>query len=304
MGLTTECIGDIAASVAQINNLAIKGRLTKTGFQRECRNISTRIRKLILPNGERLLSRCFVPAMHPLTTSEGSGSLEVITHWIGDTAIEYSEAGASETERVRVPSEHEHETIIEPLYGLRRAADQTYQLEEPFDCSDTPLRLKKWLKLRILQIDDYTINAEEMLRMMTNQEGAHSELDDMATSNPASPVNLTIGDPEDEPYRKANVINFSGISYVQIFTFLVGFYLAKMMKLTLNQTLNELAKLGSSNESWPDILQTPTSLPSLKLKVDRPYFMGAVVKYTGTREQPFTLMGDYRTPSRTVVRIP
>ena len=107
--------------------------------------------------------------MHPLTTSEGSGSPEVITHWIGDTAIEYSEAGASETERVRVPSEHEHETIIEPLYGLRRAADQTYQLEEPFDCSDTPLRLKKWLKLRILQIDDYTINAEEMLRMMANR---------------------------------------------------------------------------------------------------------------------------------------
>ena len=168
--------------------------------------------------------------MHPLKPPEGQGSTETLTQWIGNSAIEYFQGEETNNKRVSFPSEHEHETVIGSLYGLSSAGDRYYRVEDPFDRSATLLRLRKWLKLKVLQVDDITISSETLLRSMANKEGAHSELDPMATSNPALPLQLTMGDPKDEPYRKANIINFSGISYVQLFTFLVGFYLARVMK--------------------------------------------------------------------------
>lgn len=302
--LTTDAIGDIVAAVRRAEELAKNGQLTTTKFQRGCRNISTPVRKLILPGGEQLLKRCFVPTMYPLTTSEVGGNPVTLTQWIGNTAIGYSEAGTSETRQTSFQSEHEHDTIIGTLYGLQHTADLTYQFEEPFDWTASPLRISQWLNLKVLQVDDLIINAETLLRVMANREGAHSELDYMATSNPASPVNLKMGSPEDEPYRRANIINFSGISYLQLFTFLVGFYLSKMMRATLIHIPGEFSRRGVSKEVCLEILQTPTQLPPLTLKVDRPYDMGVLLQNTGETEQPFKLIGDYQTPSRTVVRIP
>ena len=45
----------------------------------------------------------------------------------------------------------------------------------------------------------------------------------MARVNAGGPIDIKMGDRAAEKYRKANVINFSGISYIQIFTFLVPF---------------------------------------------------------------------------------
>ena len=304
LGLTTECVGDIAAAAARIHELAGRRQLTPTRFQRECRNISTPVRKLILPSSEELLKRCFTPMMHPLKPPEGKGNTETLTQWIGNTTIEFSEGEETDTKRVSLPSEHEHETVIRQLYGLRSAGDRCYQLEDPFDWSATPLRLGQWLNLKVLQVDDITISSETLLRSMANKEGTHSELDQMATSNPALPVQLTMGDPKDEPYRRANIINFSGISYVQLFTFLVGFYLARMMKATLEHIPDELTQFGVSRDVCLDILQVPTRLISLTLEADRPFFMGVMLQNTGDAEQPFRMVGNYETPSRTVVKIP
>ena len=156
----------------------------------------------------------------------------------------------------------------------------------------------------MLRVDDVDISAETMLRMMANKEGTHSELDEMATSNPAMPVSITMGDPEDAPYRRANVINFSGISYPQIFTFLVGFYLARMMRASLKHIPPDLTKFGYSDEIWRDILNAPTEVPRLRLVGDRPYMMGVLLQNRPSADGDFTLIGDYLTPSRTVVRIP
>ena len=129
-------------------------------------------------------------------------------------------------------------------------------------------------------------------------------LNEMATSNPATPVNLRTGDPDDEPYRRANVVNFGGISYVQLFTFLVGSYLIRMMKATLEKISQQLVGFGISKEASLDILQTVTRVDPLILKVDRPYEMGFVLEQTGNPEQPFVMVGDYQAPSRTVVQVP
>ena len=304
LGLTIECVGDIATAVARTHELAGRRQLTPTRFQRECRHISTPVRKLILPSSEELLKRCFTPMMHPLKPPERKESTETLTQWIGNSAIEYSQGEETDIKRVSLPSEHEHKTVIGPLYGLSSAGDRCYRLEDPFDRSATPLRLGQWLNLKVLQVDDITISSETLLRSMANKEGAHSELDQMATSNPAMPVQLTMGDPKDEPYRRANIINFGGISYVQLFTFLVGFYLARVMKATLEHTPDEFARFGVSREACLDILQVPTRLISLTMKANRPFFMGFILENTDDAEQPFKMVGNYETPSRTVVKIP
>ena len=111
LGLTIECVGDIAAAVARTHEWVGRCQLTPMRFQRECRNISTQVRKLILPNSEELLGRCFTPMMHPLKPPEGQGSTETLTQWIGNSAIEYFQGEETNNKRVSFPSEHEHETV-------------------------------------------------------------------------------------------------------------------------------------------------------------------------------------------------
>ena len=302
--LTAECVADIATCVARAHKLAQRHHLTPRVFQRECRDISTRLRKLILPSAEELLKQCFVPTMHSLTSASWNNSSETLTQWIGNATIEYTVGEHPETLSATIPSEHEHETIIGPLYGLKRTGKQTYQFSDPFNWQTTPLPLRRWMNLKVLRVDDVSIDAESILRMMANKEGAHAELDEMATSNPALPVPIKMGDQDDEPYRMANVINFSDISFVQIFTLLVGFYLARMMRASLKHIPPELTRFNGWDEMSREIMETPTKLPSLTMKVDRPYFMGAVLQHSPDAERPFKLVGDYQAPSQTVVRIP
>ena len=101
-----------------------------------------------------------------------------------------------------------------------------------------------------------------------------------------------------------NVINFSGISYIQIFTFLVGHYLATMVKSTLRHILEDLTKGNTGPDVWQTIMETPTQLATMKLSLERPYAMGAVYRVTGDAENPFELIGDYTKPSKTLVQIP
>ena len=302
--LTAECISDIAVSVTRANDLLLTGQLPTRVFQRECRDISVRIRKLILPNDAELLKQCFVPTMHPLKTIDRSNNPETLSEWIGNISIEFTNGYDQQLQQVTLPSAHQHQTVIGPLHGLTRTSPQTYRFADPFDWSATPLRLGQWLNLKILKVDDLTINAEQMLRMMVNSEGAHSQLNEMETANPELPVPVTRGPRNKEPYRKANVINFSGISFVQIFTFLVGFYLARMMRATLRRIPRELTQFSPSGEMWSDILKTPTRLAAAKLKVERAYEMGVLLHNAGEDEQPFRLVGEYQTPSRTVVQVP
>ncbi len=53
--------------------------------------------------------------------------------------------------------------------------------------------------------------------MMVNREGAHSELNEMVRRDPGGPMDIKMSDARDEKYRKSNIVEFDGISYVQIF---------------------------------------------------------------------------------------
>ena len=227
-----------------------------------------------------------------------------MTQWWGGQSITVGTEGSPETEEFPYSTEHTTETVVNPLYGLRRTGDREYTLNELVDWSVPPIRYGPWLNTKSLQIDSTILTAEELLNMMVNREGAHSELNEWARINAGGPIDIKGGDARDEKYRKVNVINFSGISYIQIFTFLVGHYLATMVKNTLRHIPEDLTKGNTGPDVWQTIMETPTQLATMKLSLERPYAMGAVYRVTGDAENPFELIGDYTKPSKTLVQIP
>ena len=299
--LAAESIADIAEAVAQVDQSSKERRLTTTAFQRACRRISVPIRKLILSGDAQILWRCFVPRLHPLLKPPNGSPADKLAQWMGEQSIEFTRQGATTTERVTFPTDHTTETFVNPLYGLRRTEERTYALAELADWSSPPIRAGQWLNAKVLQVDETIITAEELLNMVVNREGTHSELNEMVRHNPGGPMDVKMGDARDEKYRKANIIEFDGISYLQIFAFLTGHYLAKMMRATLRYLPEDLTRGYGTADVWETIINVPSRLPPLRMHLDRPYIMGAVYENTG---EGLKLIGDYRTPSRTVVQIP
>ena len=218
--LVAERIADIAEAVTQTNLSLQEGRLTTSSFQRACRRISVSIRQLILSGDNQLLWRCFVPRLHEMLKPRGTALADRLTQWMGNQSIGLAIERSLDTEQFAFTTDHTTETLVHPLYGLRRTAERDYRLDELVEWSIAPIRYGQWLNTKVLQVDTTIITAEELLNMMVNREGAHSELNEMVRLNAGGPIDIKIGDAKDEKYRKANVINFSGISYIQIFTFL------------------------------------------------------------------------------------
>ena len=89
--------------------------------------------------------------------------------------------------------------------GLRRIGEKQYLLEDPFDWTASPVKDATWLNRKVLQIDDTILSAEQLLRMMVNREGAHSDRDDMTQLSISAPVKISLPDAGDEAYSRAKV---------------------------------------------------------------------------------------------------
>ena len=123
-------------------------------------------------------------------------------------------------------------------------------LEDPFDWTASLVKDATWLNRKILQIDDTILSAEQLLRMMVNREGAHSDRDDMTQLSISAPVKISLPDAGDEAYSRANTLRFSRLSYIQIFAYLVGIYLVNMMKASepVSQSWCTLGRRSLSSE--------------------------------------------------------
>ena len=303
LNLTAECIADIAECLISIRDLSTSGRLVAPNFQRQIRFMSVPIRKLILSGYGPLLRRCFVPRFHPLKMP-GDHEPDVLTEWIGEMAIFFTMGESPEERRASFPTEHTHETVVKPLYGLRRIGEKKYLFEDPFDWTATPVKDARWLNSKVMQIDDTVLSAEELLRMMANREGAHSDRDELTRFNLSGPVKVSLPDAGDEAYRRANTVKFSQLSYIQIFTYLVGIYLVNMMKASLRYIPAEIAKYGASRDTWHSIISAPSEPLRHPLDLEKDYGMGAVIQSTDDPDHPFELIGDYEATSTTTVQIP
>ena len=303
LNLTAECIADIAECLISIRDLSTSGRLVAPNFQRQIRFMSVPIRKLILSGYGPLLRRCFVPRFHPLKMP-GDHEPDVLTEWIGEMAIFFTMGESPEERRASFPTEHTHETVVKPLYGLRRIGEKKYLFEDPFDWTATPVKYAQWLNSKVVQIDDTVLSAGELLRMMANREGAHSDRDELTHLGLSGPMNISLPDAGDEAYRKANAIKFSQLSYIQVFTYLVGIYLVNMMKASLRYIPAEIAKYGASRDTWHSIISAPSEPLRHPLDLEKDYGMGAVLQSTNDPDHPFELIGDYEANSTTTVQIP
>ena len=136
------------------------------------------VRQLILSGDNRLVWRCFEPRLHPMLTPPMTAPGDELTQWWGGQSITVGTEGSPETEEFPYSTEHTTETVVNPLYGLRRTGDREYTLNELVDWSVPPIRYGPWLNTKSLQIDSTILTAEELLNMMVNREGAHSELNE------------------------------------------------------------------------------------------------------------------------------
>ena len=187
------------------------------------RRISISLRKLLLDGNGYLLKSCFSdPNLHPLKAhSQHDRPITFVQKFNRPTM----ELGFSDGKRttVEIP-EYEQRTIIHSLYGLRHENGQTFTFEMPFDIQAPPIKFKAWINIYVLQADEFTFTAKDLLRGVANNEGAHSGENKRLAIPYGS--NLTFDNLKNTHYRAVNAVKFGGLSYAHNFVICTGLYIA------------------------------------------------------------------------------
>ena len=156
---------------------------------------------------------------------------------------------------VQIP-EYEQRTTVHPLYGVRHESGQTFIFDMPFNTDARPQKFKAWMNTKVLQIDDLTFTARDLLREIANNEGAHlGESKKLAMPDASS---LTFDNVKNQRYKAVNTVKFGGLSYAQNFVICTGLYIADRSKTILdhlpfsepNEAIDEMCKkiLGSPSK--------------------------------------------------------
>ena len=302
--LFAECMADIADSVKQINALCREGQLETHSLNRAARNVSVAVRKLMFDGNGYLFKECVEPLLHPLKDPKKRPRkglrADVLVERIGGMSIDYT-LGESEEHRTYDAPAYEHRTVVNPLYGLRRIGKEQYQLDDPFDLSRQPIKYGQWMNIKVLQVGDAVLSAERILQLLANYEGAHVESNQMTRLNASSPVDMKLPDRKDELYRKGTWITFGGVSYLHIFTLLVGIYLVNMMKETLKGVPEETSNRLRMTQMPGSILRAPSRIATPGLLLKKGFNMGMVLQSTG---DSFELVGNHEKPGITTIQIP
>ena len=129
---------------------------------------------------------------------------------------------------ITVPA-FEHTTAMHALYGVRHVAGTKFGLYNPFDHDADPIKYQKWMNTRIIDIDGHQFTAEQLLRDMSNKEGAHIE------DNPAMivPDDLDLDKDKNTLHRLSNGVRFGSMTYLQIFSFFTGMYMVNRTRAML-----------------------------------------------------------------------
>ena len=302
--LFAQCIADMAEAVRKINRLCLAKTATKYSFQKAARDMSVAIRKVLLDHNGRLFRNCVKPKLHTLRRPSRRLEPDVLIERIEGMSIGFT-VGDSDVERTQDFPPYEHRTVVKPLYGLIRTGKEQYQLDDMFDSSRKPLKYGRWSKLEVLQVGDTVLTTERLLRLEADKEGAHVELNPMTRLNMSSPVNVSIPGDNFELYRKGIWVKFGGISYVQIFTLLLGVYLVKMMQATLLCIPEKLKNHRQIAYYSNEILKSPSHMLSPPLRLEKEFNIGQVFHSTGNPGEPLMLAGQVQKKvGNTTIQIP
>ena len=218
-----ECVMEIAQAVKGLASTWPPGTTTASVVSpplmvSTARRISTSIRKILLDGNGWLLKQCVVePNIHPLRPPERRGPMTFVRHF-EEKRFSLGWADGEHT-NITMPA-FDHSTTIYPLYGVRHMAGTKFGLYNPFDHDAEPIRFQNWMNTRIIEIDGHEFKAEQLLRDMSNKEGAHIE-DNQAM---LVPDDLNIDKDRNTLHRLANGVRFGSMTYLQIFSLYAGLY--------------------------------------------------------------------------------
>jgi len=209
------------------------------------RHISVSLRKLLLDGNGHLVKSCLAdPNLHPPKQPSPNAGPITFVQKFNRPKMELGFADGKRT-TIEIP-EYEQRTTIHPLYGLRHESGQVFTFDMPFDTEAKPLKFKKWMNTKILQVDNSTFSAENLLREVVNNEGAHIG-DGKKLAMPDASA-LTFDNLRNERYRAVNAVKFGGLSYAQNFVICTGLYIASRSK-----TLIGHLPLDKNNKAVADI---------------------------------------------------
>ena len=215
------------------------------------RSVSVELRKLLLHNG--LLRRCVHrPRLHPLTRPDqlkGDPCEDIFKTAGGSATITKLDEPMAGAQALIEFAPMTHTTVIHPLYGLRFQKDINQWISEsPFDEVLPPVRLDRWLRQPVLQIDSDKYDMRDLLSEVANTQGAHS-------------------DHQNDTIRQQIHQHFRGI-YLNIFILTVGIYLYNHFSASVSAASSLQARVAKVH---PDIKEENYRVNAM-LRFDRDQF--------------------------------
>ena len=249
------CIEDIIDAVVDLKDAEEHNAQWKAISSIE--HISVSLRKLVFDKNGGLFERCFAdPNFHPLKRPSPNEKTSIFVENIKTFTLTVKFADGGQT-TVEVP-DYQQKTTIYPLYGMRRDGDHNFNMEMPFDNDAHPIKFKKWMNMKVLQIDDMMFTAKDLLRVVANNEGAHIGDGVKLTLPDASSWKLD--DQKNKRYKVVNAVKFGGLSCAQHFTLWTGLYIAHRSKtlidaLPLDKDAKAIAEICKKIEGGPKTLR-------------------------------------------------
>lgn len=222
------------------------------------RQISVPLRKLCLDNdGELLRTTIEEPVFHPLGGPKGEYGHATISFYSKRQEWELGyEDGRSET--VVVP-ESEHKIELGRLYGVHFQGAGACKIHTPFDQNEAPIPMEDWLASQVVQINSVSYSIREVLALVANFEGAHTN-----DLTPWLPLGVNPEDIDKKGRKKARLMNsvlFGSMSYAQLLVLYTGAYITESMRSLLSGLAGTSSDFHSSAVELL-LRNTPTDLRS------------------------------------------
>ena len=255
------------------------------------RRISTSIRKILLDGNGSLLKRCVAdPNIHPLSLPDNRPPMSFVRRF-EEQSWKFGWADGRSSD-ITVPA-FDHITVIHPLHGVRHVGGTRFAIYDPFDYGAEPMRFGRWMNTSILEIDGVRFKSEQILRDMSNKEGAHIE--DNASF--IVPEDVNVDKDGNTLHRLANSVRFGSLTYLQYFTLFTGLYLANRARFWIGDL-----PFPENNQSVAYMCETINSSPrSIATQQAEIEFTSAPMAILN---RDLTLKGDFRTGVTTTFRTP
>ena len=291
-----ECVMEIAQALQGLVSSVPPGTEAKVSVMpplmvSSARRISISTRKLMLDGNGSLLKQCVMePNVHPLRRPYSSSQVR-FKQPFGEQRIGLGWTDGASRD-IAVPA-FNHTISIFPLYGVGHIAGTKFRLYNPFNYDSEPIRYQRWMNTKIIEIDGHQFSAEQLLRDLSNKEGAHIE-DNVAF---VVPDDVKIDRDKNTLHRLANGVRFGGMTYLQIFSLFTGLYI-------VNRTRPMLRQLPFSKDNQEVayickvIIQSPRNITAEDADIEFPTM--PLVALGPDRE----LMGDYNSGANSSLKVP